>query len=138
MENKDEAHHTESFIEQIKREAAEKFMRDWPEHWPIWSTDFEAKLDSCSTQIKELQDKVSLLENQLKSKKTKEKREKVWYFAPLLVVIIFTGYLVYYGWAEAPSVAINYNVGEIIGGLLTGIGALMAGAAYAFRRSKGE
>jgi hypothetical protein len=59
--------------------------------------------------------------------------EKAWYFVPLLVAAALTGYLVYRGWAEKPAVTIEFNVGEIIGGLLAGVGALMAGLAYFFK-----
>ena len=58
------------------------------------------------------------------------------YFAQLLVVIILTGYLVHHGWAEKPTVSIQYNVGEIIGGLLVGVGALIASISYGFRRTR--
>jgi hypothetical protein len=98
----------------------------------------QTELEDCLKQLREFETKLNDLEQRLKSKKLKEKQEKLWYFFPLAVVIAFTVYIVSHGWVEKPSVSITYNVGEIIGGSLVGIGTLIAGAAYAFRRFRGE
>lgn len=55
------------------------------------------------------------------------------YFVVLFLVVAGTASLVFYGWAEKPEISIDYNVGEIIGGLLVGVGALVASTAYALR-----
>lgn len=134
MENEPEPTLEGTLIERLRAQAEPEGRERNIEMIPL----LQADVQSHQSQITELRNKLQDLENQLRSKKLKETREKVWYFAPLLIVIAFTAYLVYRGWAEKPSVSIEYNVGEIIGGLLVGIGALMAGAAYAFRRLRGE
>ena len=53
----------------------------------------------------------------------------------LAAVVGFVSYLVLSNWANKPDVSIDFNVGEIIGGLLGGIGVLVAGVAYATTRS---
>jgi hypothetical protein len=53
------------------------------------------------------------------------------------LVVLILGVLVYYGWAQKPTIAISYNIGEIIGALLVGASALVASIAYAFPR-RGE
>jgi hypothetical protein len=50
----------------------------------------------------------------------------------LVVVIAFVAILVERGWAQHPAVSIDFNIGEIIGGALVGLGAPVAGVAYAF------
>lgn len=52
----------------------------------------------------------------------------------LFIFFIFTFlifYIAYIGWAQKPSINIEFNIGEIIGGLLAGAGVLLAGKAYA-------
>lgn len=53
------------------------------------------------------------------------------YLVLLLIVVAFVGCVVWLGWADRPEVSIDFNVGEIIGGILAGAGALLAGGAYA-------
>jgi hypothetical protein len=89
-------------------------------------------------ELKLLAARVEGLEARLKTKKLKETQEKIWYFAPLILVVVFTWLLVQHGWAEKPDVSIEFNVGEIVGGSLVGVGALIAGVAYAFGRRRGE
>lgn len=55
------------------------------------------------------------------------------YVIVFVLAVVSTGLLVRYGWVTKPQVSIQYNVGEIIGGLLVGAGALAAGVAYALR-----
>ena len=95
-------------------------------------------LTGCQSQIETLNGNVSELECKLKAKETKKALEWACYLVPLLFAIAFTAYLVHRGGAQTPTVAINYNVGEMIGGLLAGTGALVAGVAYASRRPHGE
>ncbi len=53
------------------------------------------------------------------------------FFIVFVLVLVFVGYIVFKGWATKPTVNIDFNVGEIIGGTLIGSGALLAGRAYA-------
>ena len=64
-------------------------------------------------------------------KKRNNNIEKLYYFLPLAVAFLFVRWLVVHDWAAHPTVAITFDVGEIIGGLLVGVGALAAGIAYA-------
>jgi hypothetical protein len=86
----------------------------------------EADLEKLTGAVDKLREQVESL-----------RRERVplpWlYLLVLLLVVAATGSLVFYGWAEKPEVSIDYNVGEIIGGLLVGVGALVASTAYAVR-----
>jgi len=52
----------------------------------------------------------------------------------LVVALLLTGYCVWKGWAQKPEVSIQYNVGEIVGGLLVGLGAVIAALSYASKR----
>ncbi len=51
-------------------------------------------------------------------------------------VVGITVLLVWQGWASQPEVSIQFNVGEIIGGVLAGAGVATAGIAYALRTTK--
>lgn len=53
------------------------------------------------------------------------------------IIAFLIGYIIYLGWVNIPNVNIEINIGEIIGGILIGSGALFAGRAYA-KRSKGN
>lgn len=59
------------------------------------------------------------------------------YAAALIVIIVITMLLFGTGRVTATEVTIEYNVGEIIGGLLAGAGAAAAGAAYAVKTLSG-
>ena len=83
-------------------------------------------------EIQELKTEIRRLDARIK---TRRQEEKIWYILPLIAVIVFVGILVYKGWAEKPAVSIDFNVGEIIGGSLLGLGALIAGLTYAYRRT---
>ena len=56
------------------------------------------------------------------------------YIGIFIFMIAITAILVWRGWVKSPEVSIQFNVGEIIGGILVGVGAATAGIAYAFRR----
>ena len=47
------------------------------------------------------------------------------------IVTLIICILVANQWADTPTVAIEFNVGEIIGGLLVGISAVFASLTYA-------
>jgi len=59
------------------------------------------------------------------------------YAAALVVIIAITILLFATGEVTGTEVTIEYNVGEIIGGLLAGAGAAAAGAAYAVKTLSG-
>lgn len=52
----------------------------------------------------------------------------------LVVIVVFVARLVGLGWVEKPEVSIVFNVGEIIGGTMIGLSALVASAWYVFKR----
>lgn len=59
------------------------------------------------------------------------------YLVVLSATVIVVGVLVWYGITQKPNVSIEFNVGEIIAGLLAGTGALVAGGAYALKTIRG-
>ena len=77
---------------------------------------------------------ISNLKSKIKTLPRKRKSNKfinLLYLAILLVLIGFTVLIIYKGWAEQTTVSIEYNIGEIIAGLLAGTGVAIAGTAYA-------
>jgi len=57
-----------------------------------------------------------------------------WMYVLLLGLVFgIVAVLIAEGWAQPAEVSIEFNVGEIIGGLLVGAGAAAAGGAYAFK-----
>jgi hypothetical protein len=90
--------------------------------------------------FKALQDELASVKSEVESL-TKRSRPLIsvgWvYVGMFLFAIVVTGLLVWRGWAERPDVSIEYNVGEIIGGILAGAGVAAAGAAYALKTMRG-
>jgi hypothetical protein len=54
------------------------------------------------------------------------------------VIVAACIYIVSKGWTKKPEITIDYNVGEIIGGILAGGGIAVAGAAYAVKTLSSE
>jgi hypothetical protein len=54
----------------------------------------------------------------------------------VMTVIVFSVVLILWARGTQPTVSIDFNVGEIIGGALGGLGALIAGVAYALRNRR--
>lgn len=54
------------------------------------------------------------------------------YFSFFIILLCFF-YLVYWGVSVVPEVHVELNIGELIGGSLVGIGAALAGGAYAIK-----
>jgi hypothetical protein len=78
--------------------------------------------------------KVSGIRQSIKSPIGKKKLTVNWlYGAIFLLISAVVAYVVYRGWAQKPTVNIEFNVGEIIGGILAGAGVLLAGGAYAVK-----
>jgi hypothetical protein len=76
--------------------------------------------------------KMSSVRHKIKSAIGKKKLAANWLYVAIFGLIsAVVGYIVYLGWAEKPTVNIEFNVGEIIGGILAGAGVLLAGGAYA-------
>jgi hypothetical protein len=93
--------------------------------------DLAVKYGKLSAEMEELKSKVQTL------KRESAPLPRPWLYIILLaIVVLFVGGLIYYGQAAKPTVAINYNVGEIIGGLLVGISAVIAGITYALRHGE--
>lgn len=76
--------------------------------------------------------KLSVAKKKIKLR-TKERHAMLnwFYVAIFLLISVLVGYIVSLGWVEKPSVIIEFNVGEIVGGILAGAGVLLAGGAYA-------
>jgi len=99
------------------------------------------KLESMDESINTSSQTLTTIETKLNSleKRTRPLIAMSWaYVGALCFVVLVTGLLVWLGWAQSPEVSIEYNVGEIIGGVLVGVGAAAAGTAYAFRTLRGE
>jgi hypothetical protein len=100
-----------------------------------------ARVESHEKQIKETMGDIETLKVEIgklnERVKAQRQEEKKLYLLPLMAIILFVAFLVCRGWAEKPSVSITFNVGEIIGGSLVGLGALIAGVTYAYRRTLG-
>jgi hypothetical protein len=64
------------------------------------------------------------------NKRTTPARMNWIYFVTLLSIVIFVAALVGRGWAQTPAVSIDFNVGDIIGGILVGVAALFAASSY--------
>jgi hypothetical protein len=60
------------------------------------------------------------------------------YLAVFIIMVAVTAFLFWLGWGKEVKASINYNVGEIIGGLLAGTGAAVAGTAYALKTLRKE
>lgn len=72
----------------------------------------------------------SLIKIQEHMVKTKPSAKNWLYLIIFSVIVVVTGFIVAYGWAEKPTVSITYNVGDIISGLLVGISAVLASIFY--------
>ncbi len=74
----------------------------------------------------------------MKTKRNREKMEIQPYkavFIPLFFVILgFVSWLVYKGYHNNVNVNVNWDVGDIITGLMLGLAGLIAALAYAFGR----
>ena len=78
--------------------------------------------------------KLFSVRRRIKSTIGKKKSAVNWLYVAIFGLIsVIVGYIVYLGWAEKPTVNIEFNVGEIIGGILAGAGVLLAGGAYAVK-----
>ncbi len=103
----------------------------------------QANIELVDSKIQELylKNEQKHLEIQKKLAKIKPSKKKIeWiYLAFLFIVFIpLTGFLVYKGWADKPEVTIDFSIGEIIGGILIGGGAIIAGTAYSRSVSQKE
>jgi hypothetical protein len=85
-------------------------------------------------ELKLIAARVEGLETRLNTKKLEQAPGKVRYVLALILVILITALLVWRGWAQKPDVSIEFNVGEIVGG----VGVLVAGLVYAFGHRRGE
>lgn len=84
-----------------------------------------------------LKDDLSKFEKELYDIRKGHKRRLTtkWVYASLIVTIgVLTAVIVWFGWAQKPEITIQYDVGTIIGGILVGAGATIAGTAYALSR----
>ena len=89
------------------------------------------KIDSLKDNVSELTSRVKLLEG----KKRKDNlKEALLYIIIFGAAAVFTVYFVAKGKTQPPTVSIIYNVGDVIGGLLVGVAAVLAGVSYMLKR----
>jgi hypothetical protein len=107
--------------------------------------DKNAKEEFRFREIKDLiqkkEDRIAALEQKMKhyEKATKKvKKAGLAYIVLFILVTTIICCLVKYGWAQTPEITIEYNVGEIIIGLLGGVGIATAGIAYAIKSLKND
>ena len=89
----------------------------------------EAAADDLARQQAEIKTLVADL-----SKKVEPQPSNILYVVIFLVVVSVVGLLVWADLANKPDVSIDFDVGEIIGGILVGIASMIAGLAYARRQ----
>ena len=94
-------------------------------------------LDDVKVEIGEMRRRLTEMESQiaLLRKRTRPLRRDWLYLVIFGTAALFTVMLVARGWAQKPTVSIDFNVGDIIGGLLVGVAAVFASLSYARGRS---
>ncbi|MCU1268179.1 MAG: hypothetical protein JWM21_4497 [Acidobacteria bacterium] len=132
----------------IKQDMSEKeASRLWSKRWKVVAPLFDEYLTELLTkrvnearegfylsqpaEIQELRRKVQNFESSIPSQPRRLVNRA--YLVTLLAIIAILGVAVWRGWSQRPEVTVDFNVGEIIGGILVGAGALTAGTAYALR-----
>jgi hypothetical protein len=94
-------------------------------------------LDDVKVEIGEMRRRLNEMEPQMAMllKRTRPLRRDWLYLVIFGTAALFTVVLVARGWAQKPTVSIDFNVGDIIGGLLVGFAAVFASLSYARGRS---
>ena len=94
--------------------------------------EHESHLNSLIKQQESLTNEIGKLNTNIQKLmiKTKPLAKNWLYLIIFSVIVVVTGFIVAYGWAEKPTVSITYNVGDIISGLLVGISAVLASIFY--------
>lgn len=118
----------------LRRERRENLLANIDEQFD----EFTARISQLEKQLKDSAAANHALASRLEQfqvrAKLRKATERALYVLPLTLAVLLVAWLVARGYANTPDVAIDFNVGEIIGGLLGGVGALVAGIAYAVRR----
>lgn len=92
-----------------------------------------------NTEIEKHAAEIAELRTEIRKLRLSRNRMDAQYFLLLLFATVLTALIVARGWAGQPTVSIEYNIGEIIAGILGGGGVAAAGTAYAvtkFRERK--
>ncbi len=94
-------------------------------------------LDDIRRGMDEVRARLDRLDSQmvLLQKRTKPLKRDWLYLVIFGTAALLTVMLVARGWAQKPAVSIDFNVGDIIGGLLVGVAAVFASLSYARGRS---
>ncbi len=116
----------------------------WDARWRILAPLFDESLSELVEQnVKKARKEFALAQpaevRELREKaKASEGRRLVnqVYLLALGTILALVGLAVWRGWSEKPEVTVEFNVGEIIAGVLVGTGAMTAGAAYALRQTE--
>ncbi len=125
-----------------KQLSAEELASLWQARWTILGPLFDQSVDDLAKhrvdQARkqfELAQPAEIRELRNKAQSDSEARRLVnrAYLVALVTVLVLVGLAVWSGWSQKPEVTVDFNVGEIIGGVLVGAGAMTAGAAYALR-----
>lgn len=93
-------------------------------------SELQEELENTTQQLVEANSKVAFLEP------TPAKQQRTLLFIgyySYALVLLCVAYVMYWGISVSPDISVEINVGELIGGSLVGIGAALAGGAYAIK-----
>ncbi|MCQ8118975.1 hypothetical protein [Methylomonas rosea] len=88
------------------------------------------QLRSVNEQLLETQSKLAKLES---SPAKQQQALLVTGYFSFSIVLLCVVYVIYWGMTVSPEISVELNIGELIGGSLVGIGAALAGGAYAIK-----
>ena len=76
---------------------------------------------------------LELYGNAAAAEKKGNSRISVMYFMVFVVLVMVLAPLVWLGYADKPTINVEFNIGEIIGGLLIGVSAVTASVTYTMK-----
>lgn len=132
----------------VKRGLSEEQLTSlWRDRWSVLGPLFDESIDAVVThhvdqarknfelaQPAEIQELRLKLQRHETSRGSQNRRLiNRAYVVALVAIVVLVGIAVRKGWSQSPEVTVDFNVGEIIGGILVGAGAMTAGAAYALK-----
>ena len=129
-----------NFVDRLRAQAAAKARDDFLADplSELHKRDFfiDQKISKTAAAVETVANEIAQLKAAVADvqRKIEPQPGHILYAVFLLVVVVAIGLLVWTGWANKPDVSIDFNVGEIIGGLLVGIATMIAGLAYARRQ----
>jgi hypothetical protein len=96
----------------------------------IYLANQQKKIDSANQELIEIR---STFESTAPTPKRQQQIFFVASFTAFAVALLLLVYTIYMGLSNTSNISVEINIGELIGGTLFGIGAALAGGAYAFK-----